>query len=447
MSNKTNKTEAKPAAGKPHGVVIAGVNLNSLVWANAADGRKAIAALSKHYDETLKALVPLLSEKNDDATVQASFALDGMTMAALAPNKEAKAEQLCLALSNNFKLAKNNTARCILLKCMDQICASVPVNGDEFFKCLGKCLKAGEPIFTYALNVLRRLYNSHKALELLSNAARKADDRKKAILYAAMMESPSGKWDYFDECYDYALSLKDKPELFRMLCAALAPHGDVTLVDALMELLASKSKVDQGQARRAFLAMCSDCNDFSEYDENDDNCDDCDCDDCDCDDCDCDDCDCDDCDDCDDDCDDFDSQLPTEKVARLFASLEPREPALLGLMSTIGDTREAFEILWECVIEGDQILRLTALKYLAGGFEKMVWTEQILQRTMALKCVEAKADVVRMLGKRGDVAARPYVLSCLRDASPLVRQAALEAASQFPGGNVGGARLSGVVLA
>ena len=116
-------------------------------------------------------------------------------------------------------------------------------------------------------------------------------------------------------------------------------------------------------------------------------------------------------------------------------------------MSTLGDTEETFDILWECVTEGDQILRLTALKYLAGGFERLVWTERILQRTMALESAEAKADAVRMLGKRGDVAARPYVLSCMKDASPLVRQAALEAASCFPGGNVGGARLAGVVLA
>ena len=135
------------------------------------------------------------------------------------------------------------------------------------------------------------------------------------------------------------------------------------------------------------------------------------------------------------------------EIARLFAELEPREPALLALMMTIGTTEEPFEILWECVAEGDQILRLAALKYLAGGFEKMVWTERILQRAMTLKNAEAKADVVRMLGKRGDVAARPYVLSCLQDASPLVRRAALEAASCFPGGNVGGARLAGVVLA
>ena len=119
----------------------------------------------------------------------------------------------------------------------------------------------------------------------------------------------------------------------------------------------------------------------------------------------------------------------------------------MALMFTLGDTEETFDILWDCVVNGDQILRLTALKYLAGGFEKTLWTELILLRTLAIKNAEAKADAVRMLGKRGDVAARPYVLSCLRDQSPLVRQAALEAADCFPGANAGGRRLAGVLLA
>ena len=147
MKKTTDKTEAKPAVKKA-AKAAAGVELSKLVWANAVDGRKMIAALSKDFDASLKMLIPLLSEKNDDATVQASFALDGMTMAALAPDMEAKASRLCNALVDNFKLAKNDTARCILLKCMDQICASVPMDGEDFFKCLEKCLKGKEPVFT-----------------------------------------------------------------------------------------------------------------------------------------------------------------------------------------------------------------------------------------------------------------------------------------------------------
>ena len=70
MRKKTDKTEVKPKAAKPLGVVVAGVDLKALVWADAEAGRKMIAALSKRYDESLKTLIPLLSEKNDDATVQ-----------------------------------------------------------------------------------------------------------------------------------------------------------------------------------------------------------------------------------------------------------------------------------------------------------------------------------------------------------------------------------------
>ena len=446
---------AKPAVKASDAKKGAGVELFKLVWANAADGRKMIAALSKNYDASVKMLIPKLSEKNDDATVQASFALDGMTMAALAPDMEEKASKLCMALVDNFKLAKNDTVRCILLKCMDQICASVPMEHDKFLKCVGKCLTADEPVFTYALNVLRRCTYSLEALLTISKVAEKADDRKKAILYSAILENSFGcGHEDVMNCYNLALSLKDKPELFRMLCAALSARGDLTALDALMDLLAKGSKIDKGQARRAFIDLCihsnDSCDDYDDCDCDDDDCDcDCDDDDCDCedDDCECedDDCECEDWDDWNDgECDHKDNGA---EIARIFAELEPLEPALFALMFTQGDTEETFEILWECVTEGDQILRLTALKYLAGGFERMVWTERILQRTMALESDEAKADAVRMLGKRRDVAARPYVLSCMKDASPLVRQAALEASAQFPGGNVGGARLAGVVLA
>ena len=405
--------------------------LKGLIWADKALGMEIVEALLGDCGKSVKLLVSLLSEKNDDCSVQASFALDGMVMRAMAPECAETALKLAKALDASLKYAKDDTARCIVLKCLQQLAceATIPV--------FARYLLTGEPMFTYALNALRRI-GTREAYDTIREAMLKAEGRTRTILCAAALENYVVDDELLD-CGIECLDQEDDPELIRLLWSRLSVRG-VDLEEDLLDAVTGLSRVDAGQARRTIIETLLSRDKYVNIDDEDD----CGCDD---DDCDChehedgddDDCDCHDA--------DGDDDEYLRELALNFLKAEPREPAFFAIVMAFGACDETFELLTKAVARGDFILRHAAMKLLICMFGDMVWVERLIGFISGIKDNEAKADAVRYLGRSRNIAARPFIMSCLNDKSQAVRAAAIEAADFMPGHNIVGTRLGAIITA
>lgn len=427
MANSKKECSARPTG------TLKGID--KLVWANKAVGLEAVDALLKDCKKSVKALAPLLCEANDAASMQASFALDGMVMRAMAPDNAAKALELAEALDASLKFARDDTARCILLKCLQQL------GREETIPVFARYLLKGEPMFTYALNALRRI-GTTEAYDTIREAMVKAEGRTRTLLCAAALENYVVDDDLLNEGID-CLNDEDDPALIRLLWSRLSVRG-VDLSDDLFSALTGLSRVDAGQARRTLIATIVSGETYVNIDdEHDDGCD-CGCEDdhCDCgdDDCDDDDCDCDD-----DECGDDDAYA--RELAARFLKTEPKEAALFAYLLAFGPGEDAFEVLKQAVAKGDKIMRCAAMKLLVCAFTDMTWVERLVGFVAELKNEEARADAIRALGRSGNVAARPFIMSCINDKSAIVRAAAIAAADMLPGHNIVGSRLGAIITA
>ena len=458
------------------------IDWEKFIWAKAQVGRELVATLLKRIDASLKSLIPMLSALNDDATVRASFALEGMVMMATADSNAKTATELAIALANNFGLAKDATAQCIVLSSLEKLNAVKLLDdkNGKLLRCLEKCLYLDEPVFSQALSVLRSFrpfFDTFKTFSVLNAALSNDDKRKRALIYGGMFEHLPAHEIRRGKLLEHLKEFEDMPEMYSLFCQQFAEEGLFSLLDILLDALKGRkgSLISPAIARKCIgklLMLCfpdddseygdvSDGDEFDDKELDDDEFDDENLDD---DDFDAvDDFDEDDFDDhcCDDHCcDDHEiSDLVDEVfkssdvdyyekiVARRFAECEPKEPALVGLLTIFGETDDTFDILWECILEGDFILRKTALKFFEKGFRHTGRTEGILAKAQGITDEEIKADLVRMLGRRQDMAARPFVLSCILDKSSLVREAALAAAEQLEGKNLTSNRLSALLLA
>ena len=417
MANKKTEKAQSPKSNE----------LEKLIWADKTVGMETVEALLGDCDKSVKLLVSLLSDKNDDATVQASFALDGMVMQAMAPGKGETAAKFAKALDASLKFAKDDTARCIVLKCLQQLAC------EETIPVFARYLLTGEPMFTYALNALRRI-GTEEAYDTIREAMLKAEGRTRTLLCAAALENYVVDDELLDNGID-CLDQEDDPELIRLLWSRLSVRG-VDLQDDLLDALTGLSKVDAGQARRTIIETLTSQDKYVNIDDNDD----CEDDDCDCEDDDCD-CGCHDHGDCDE------GNEYAEELAKNFLKTEPREPALMAMLMAFGAHEGTFDVLTKAVAKGDKILRCAAMKLLVCAFTDMVWVERLVGFIADIKDTEAKADAVRLLGRCANPAARPFIMSCLNDKSREVRAAALEAAEFMPGHNIVGNRLGAIITA
>lgn len=416
MANNKKSDNAKSAKGNA---------LEKLVWADKAIGMETVEALLADCGKSVKLLVSLLSEKNDAASVQASFALDGMVMRAMAPDCDEMVVKLAKALDAALKFAKDDTARCIVLKCLQQLgCEkTIPV--------FARYLLTGEPMFTYALNALRRI-GTAEAYDTIREAMLKAEGRTRTLLCAAALEN----YEVDDELLDAGiecLDQEDDPELIRLLWSRLSVRG-VDLEEDLLDALAGLSRVDAGQARRTIIETLNSREKYVNLDDDDCGCDD--------DDCDCHEHEVDDC--CDED---YGQDEYIEALARDFLKAEPKEPAIFAFAMVFGVCEETFEVLTQAVAKGDRIMRTAAMKLLVCLFTDMVWVERTVGFVSGIKDEDARADAVRILGRCGNLAARPFIMSCLNDKSQAVRAAAIETAEFIPGHNIVGSRLGAIITA
>ena len=106
-----------------------------LVWADAKDGEAAAKQLLKSAASAVPELAANLNASNDEATVQASFALEAMTMAASTPGQEPRRSSLASALAKALDGAADDVARNVLIRALQL------VGGDKEVPALAKCLE------------------------------------------------------------------------------------------------------------------------------------------------------------------------------------------------------------------------------------------------------------------------------------------------------------------
>ena len=267
MEKKANKNTVK----KEDALAAA---IGKIVW---ADRKKAVTALNKLAKEGLaknvKGLVAMLKQENDEATVKASFALEGLVMEAGNPEGGISPADLGMALAKALPAAKDDYALCIVLEEIRRL-----GTGDGALKALKPYLQREDPVFTYALMAVEAL-GEHEELEAISKVLHQAidaceDKDRRKLLFGAYLRI-EGLERYGEiECGTEFLNtvmpskIESKNQADVMLMDEMAPLVDDINFDLLHKSLQSKSALVRGLAQRVLSnAVATDFSDFSEEED------------------------------------------------------------------------------------------------------------------------------------------------------------------------------------
>ena len=256
MEKKANKnTEKKEAA-------LASV-LEKIVWADRKKARTSLSKLAKDdLAKNVKGLVAMLRQDNDDATVKASFALEGLVMEAGNQEGCIPPEELGKALVKALPAAKDDYALCIVL---EEIRRLGMVDG--YIKELKPYLLRDDPVFTYALMALEALCENEGPLKisrlLLSAADECKDAARRKLIYGAILRAEglngSGGVQYDDAVFQKFQpgKLNCKAQADIMLLEEMALLISDLDYDLVKKALRSKSPLVRGLAQRVLYNAAS----------------------------------------------------------------------------------------------------------------------------------------------------------------------------------------------
>jgi len=386
----------------------------SLVWASPEQGHALIERMAKSPEAVVAKLAGSLKEENDNPTVVASFALEGLVHRSLDPGQEKLRNAIAAAMAEQLPKVADATARCILLSFLRLL--AVP----STTAAVAEWLFGDARERSAALGVLQAI-NTRDAYEEIWKAAWLIPSR---LVRAEMLEVVLAFTDVSQEYLDRALKFAGpRTDLAsRMVWPGLARQGALLLLPVLYEAAASPKSEIAGLARSAFLRILK--------------------------------------------------LAPEAETRRLLASkncpageeqeslrgryrVECKKWALCfqrryggvqgmeSLLRTFGECEENFGFLLQLLGDRDSVLRAAAVTRLATGFPGPEATQRIVAALHAGKShARQRAALVKVLGERRDVTALPCVAAALRDPEAEVRAAAVEALAQFPSGHADGRLLS-----
>ncbi len=361
---------------------VSGKNLNTmgnLLWAEPACGHKIAEELLQDAETAVAQLVPCLSESNDDAATQAFFALEALVMSAL--NPECPPEQcraLVAGLSKQLPVARDACSRNQLIRYLGML-------GYDCVEALRPWLDKKE-YFDVTLLAMRHI-GSLPALELI--AEKMADAKGSAYTALALAAADWEEADAIDpDKMRKALDKAPETEL-PALWNACARCGLSFVADDLLKACKGKSKVAMAAARANLALLISKIRDWE----------------------------------------------TSVALGQQFYQVSPGAIALRCWFDACGTdiTADCYEALTDAVQEAEPVLRETALELLGKSSASGVETEMLVEFAGTLKSPSAKAGMLRMLGRHGKMIARPFIMACLWDKEPDVRQAAQEAAEALQG--------------
>jgi hypothetical protein len=187
--------------------------LAKLIWAQPAEGKALVLQLQEGGEESLRALVAQLKASNDEATVQASFAIEALVMHAMRPGAEGERQALAASLARLLPTAADAVARNVVLKALQLVGGPAEVAaiaaelgqpqtadyaimalvqiGDEGAKAALRSAASAEGVTTssklalcHALGALR----DHSALPILRATLATAAPAEQPLLWRAMAE-------------------------------------------------------------------------------------------------------------------------------------------------------------------------------------------------------------------------------------------------------------------
>lgn len=373
-----------PVAAKKKTIKNAGNGKNlmltgALLWAEPAEGHKIAGELLQDAEKALAQLVPSLSESNDEAATLAFFALEAMVMAAL--NPECPPEQcraLVAGLSKHLPLARDAYSRSQLIRYLGLL-------GYDCVEALRPWLDKKE-YFDVTLLALRHI-GSLSALEAITGKMASA----KGPAYTALALA-AADWEDAEaidpEKMRQALAEAPATEL-PALWNACARCGLSFVADDLLKACKGKSKVAAAAALASLALLISKIRDWE----------------------------------------------TAVALGQQFYQVSPCAISLDCWFAACGTdiTADCYEALTDAVQETEPVLRETALELLGRAAASGVETEMLIEFAATLKSPAAKAAMIRMLGRHGKMIARPFIMACLWDKEPEVRQAAREAAETLQG--------------
>lgn len=411
MVIKKKSTEKEMESKQPAAADIAA----TLVWSEPDKAKKAVSILTS--PEAVKTLVSRLSKSNDEATVQASFALEALVMDAITPNEDDKRKQIARLLLNALPAVKDDVSLCVIIKYFYLLADT------DTMPTLSKLLAYDEPVFTYSLMALQAIggileYADFAAAEIMEAFAHEKDKRRKAILLRATLKILHNANCYgkdVDSIIKKAAQFikqtniwKGDDDIARMLQSELAFLFPDKIKPILIKQLQSTSKVVRGQAMRTltrlreYISPSYIAEEITDYIEN------------------------------------KATELTASRrkvdgddLTYRFFRLYPCECSLNALADEFSDSIDLLQMLGGLLESSDDAIQECIANILREQFRYGDLPERVVAMASKLKCDDAKARVIEVLGERMDNCARPFIMSCLRDPSSKVRTAALHVAKRM----------------
>lgn len=356
--------------------------LTNVVWADRTVGQKIAKDVMAKGLPAVKTLVSYLHVENSDEAVRAGFALEALRTAVMERKDNAEMEMLCTWLQEAWTDCRDASARA-------EVCRQLAMLGGEITatEIIDKLAQPNED-FQPVLMMFRQIGGWGIEQEILKLAAASCNKRHLVALASALADFPIDDEDpRLNIVLAKALAVAEPQELpaLWLTCVKCAYQPVVQL---LLEGMDAPSKTLAGAARAALYTLLIESEGFED----------------------------------------------TQEVARRFFCEYRCPAALQGLICCLGEVNEIYEILLDCAVDDDSILRHNALRFLSGMFAGPLTTEMLVAHASTIQESAVLADFIRMLGERDDATAQNYVMSMLFSRQAEVRAAALEAAGRLSPG-------------
>ncbi len=371
MTNTPKKSKQKTTASSLDKV-------SALIWAQSSEGREIADSLLSQMVQSVPELVNRLSEQNDDAATQAFFALEAMVMYCLNPDRYEDSINLANALLKSLPEAPDNYSR-------NQLIRFIGLIGEREAAAALQPWLDNQDSFEATLLALRHIGNN-PAFENISQKMLQSSGREFFALAIAL-----GDWELNGVLKEELLRehlRTAQPNELPGIWMACAKCKEIWLAPDLLKALKGPAKVLAGAARSALHTLLTKLGGWENID-----------------------------------------------LAEKFYALDRSPIALLTWFQCCRHelTDDCFDAILAATLSDNLPLRETALEMWDYASSNGVDIEQMIDFANHITNTETKAAMIRMLGRHGDLIARPYVMSLIRDKNQAIRLAALQAAKDLQG--------------
>ena len=335
-------------------------------------GEAVIEELEARGAAAVKELVLMLKAANDDETVTASFALEGLTMHLSRPGAETDCRAFASALASCLEddSCADDVARAVVVKAL-HLCG-----GNSEVKAVAAQLDRAK-VRDAAILALTAI-GTEDARQALVAAAAAAESRvalEYVSAFATLREVRAAEllmklWRIADAYHRCAIM------------NALAAIGYAEAAPGLLKALNAEVETERAAARGAIARLVKTMAD----------------------------------------------RKAAAELARSYDELQPGEASIAVLLDCLG-IKAVLPRMIDEITRGDFVRREAMLTLLLGEKDETVVPALITAGAWAAP--DVLAAIVRMLGRKGDMRAKAFVFSQTRNMSACVRQAAYEALPSF----------------